>query len=81
MRHGIAKALVWQFHAKTGTFHLSCREYDVFPIDWIAILGIRFGGHRIPTNEMTFKMASDLLGIPLSLTIEMREYFERTTSP
>ena len=79
MRHGIGEALVRRFHAKTGTFHLSYGEYVVLPLDWTAILGIWFGGHQIPT-EMTFEIASELLGILLPLTVE-RGYFGPTASP
>jgi len=81
MRRGIAEALVWQFHVETGTFHLSYREYAVLPLDWTAILGIRFGGHQILTEEMGFNMACELLGIPLPLTIETRGYFGPIASP
>ena len=72
---------MWHFHVKTGTFHLSCGEYAVLPLDWTAILGIKFGGHLIPTKEMTFRMASELLGIPLPLTTETRGYFGPTALP
>ena len=75
MRHRIGKALVQQFHAETGTFHLNCGEYMILPLDWTAILGIKFGGFPIPTNEMNFKMASELLGIHLPLTVNTRGYF------
>ena len=81
MRHGIGEALVRQFHVETGTFHLSCGEYAVLPLDWMAILGIRFGSHSILTEEMSFDMACELLGIPLPLIAEMRGYFIPTTSP
>lgn len=60
---------------RIGTFHLSCGEYAVLPLDWIAILGIKFGGHQIPTEEMSFDIACDLLGIPLPLTVKMMGYF------
>lgn len=81
MRHWIAEALVRQFHTKTGTFHLSCGEYVVLPINWTTILGIRFGGHQIPTDEITFEMASDLLGIPFPLTVKTEGYLGSTASP
>ena len=81
MRHGIAKASVWRFHVETDTFHMSCGEYVVLLIDWTGILNVRFGSHQISTNEMTFEMASDLLGIPFPLTTETRGYFGPTTSP
>ena len=65
MRHGIGEALVRWFHAETDTFHLSCGEYAVLPLNWTTILGIRFGGHLIPIDDMSFKIACKLLGIPL----------------
>lgn len=81
MRHEIREALVRRFHAKTGTFHLGRGKYAVLPLDWTAILGIRFGGLLILTEEMSFDMACELLGIPLPLTVETRGYFERTKLP
>ena len=75
MRHGIAESLVQWFHTEIGTFHLSCREYAVLPLDWIVILGIRFGGHQISTREMSFDMACKLLGIPSPLIAKTRGYF------
>ena len=81
MRHGIKEALVLRFHAKTGTFHLSYGEYAILPFDWMAILGIRFGAYLIPTDDMSFKMACELLGIPFPLTEDTKAYFRPTTSP
>jgi len=81
MRHGIEEALVRQFHAETGTFHLSCGEYAILHLNWTAILGIRFGGFPIPADEMSFEMASELLGIPLPLTADTRAYFGPIASP
>ena len=81
MSHGIWETLVRWFHTEMGTFHLSYGEYTILPLDWIAILGIRFGGYPISTHEMSFEMASELLGIPLPLIANMRGYFEPTTSP
>ena len=69
-----------QFHAKTGTFHLSCREYAILPFDWTTILGIRFGRYSISTDDMCFEMANELLGIPLPLTMDIRGYFRPTAS-
>ena len=81
MRRKIGKALVQRFHAETSTFHLSCREYVILSLDWTAILGIRFGGYLILTDDMSFKMACELLGIPLPLTIDTKGYFRPITSP
>ena len=81
MRHRIGEALVWWFHADTGTFHLSYREYAILPLDWTAILGIKFGGYLIPIDDISFDMACELLGIPLPLTINTKGYFGPTVSP
>ena len=82
LRHEIGEALVQRFHAKIDTFHLSCGEYAVLPFDWTAILRIKFDGHQIPTEEMSFDMACDLLGIPLPLTAETGgEYFRPIALP
>ena len=72
---------MWQFHAEIGTFHLSCGEYAILPLDWTAILGIRFDNHPILTEKMSFDMACELLDIPLTLTVEMRGYFGPTALP
>ena len=81
IRHGIGEALVWWFHVEIGTFHLGCGEYAVLPLDWTVILGIRFGEHPIPTDDMSFKMACELLGIPFPLTEGMKVCFGPITSP
>ena len=81
MRHKIREALVRQFHAEIDTFHLSYREYANLPLDWTAILGIRFGGYSISTDAMSFEMACELLGICLPLTEGMSAYFRITASP
>ena len=81
MRHKIGEALVRQFHAEIDTFHLSYREYANLPLDWTAILGIRFGGYSISTDAMSFEMACELLGIPFPLIEGTRTYFGPTTSP
>lgn len=75
MRHEIAEALVQRFHARMGTFHLSCGEYTVLPLDWIAIFSLRFGEESVPTKFVSFTMASELLGIPYPLTRMTKGYF------
>lgn len=80
-RHRIEGALVRWFHAETGTFYLNCGEHEILPLDWTAILGIRFGEYPIPTNAMSFEMACELLGICLPLTEGMSAYFRITASP
>ena len=81
MRRGIEEALVRRFHSETGTFHLSYGVYTILPLDWVAILGIRFGGLLILTEEMSFDMACELLGIPLLLIAKTKGYFRPTTLP
>lgn len=43
--------------------------------------GIRFGSFPILTNEMSFKVDSKLLGIPLLLAMDTKGYFGPTASP
>ena len=81
MRHTIAETLMQWFHAKTSTFHLSCGEYAVLPFDWIAILGLRFGGHSVLTEFVDFDVVSELLGIRYPLTQAMKWYFGPTDEP
>ena len=68
-------------HTKKSTFHLSCGEYVVLPLDWMAILGIRFGRHLISTDDISFEMACKLLGIPFPLITDTRGYFGHTVLP
>ena len=81
MRHGIGEALVWWLHVGIGTFHLSYGEYTVLPLDWTDIPSTRFGGYPILTDDMSFEIACELLGIPLPLTEGTRAYFGPTMSP
>ena len=39
-----------RFFHHTGTFYLSTCEMGVLPVDWSAILGIRFGGKAPPSE-------------------------------
>ena len=75
MRHGIREALVRRFHVEMGIFHLSYREYAVLPLDWTAILGIRFGRYSILTDDMSFEMACELLGIPFPIDYRHERIF------
>ena len=72
---------MWRFHTEIGTFQLSCMEYAVFPLDWTAILGIRFGGYPISIDDTSFEMACELLSIPFPFTTYTRAYFRPTASP
>uniref|UniRef100_A0A2N9FKF9 Aminotransferase-like plant mobile domain-containing protein n=1 Tax=Fagus sylvatica TaxID=28930 RepID=A0A2N9FKF9_FAGSY len=44
VRHPLVRCWVERFFHHTGTIHLSTCEMGVLPVDWSAILGIRFGG-------------------------------------
>ena len=63
MWHAILKVLVQQFHVETSTFHLSCGEYAVFLLDWMAILGLRFEGYLVLLDPVDFATVSTLMGI------------------
>ena len=63
MYHPLARCWLERFFHHTATFHLSTCEMGVLPVDWSAILGIRFGG-RVPLSEPVFgPVALDILGI------------------
>uniref|UniRef100_A0A2N9FJ80 Aminotransferase-like plant mobile domain-containing protein n=1 Tax=Fagus sylvatica TaxID=28930 RepID=A0A2N9FJ80_FAGSY len=47
----------------TGTFHLSTCEMAVLPVDWSAILGIRFGGRAPPSEPIDGFEAREILGL------------------
>ena len=81
MREVIVATLVHQFHVETGTFHLSCREYAVLPLDWTASLGLRFNGYPVSIEFVDFDIASELLGIRYPITRATRRYFTPTDEP
>ena len=81
MRHVIVETLVQWFHVETGTFHLSCGENAVLLRDWMAILGLRFSGHLVPTKFVDFNIVSKLLGIRYPLTQATKWYFGPTDEP
>ena len=61
--HPLVRCWVERFFHHTGTFHLSTCEMGVLPVDWSAILGIRFGS-RIPPSELVSDFeALEILGI------------------
>jgi hypothetical protein len=63
MYHPLVRCWLERFFHHTGTFHLSTCEMRVLPVDWSAILGIRFGG-RVPLSEpVSGAEALDILGI------------------
>ena len=81
IRHAIPETLLQWFHVETGTFHLSCGEYAVLPLDWTTILGLRFGGYLFLTDFVDFDVVSELLSIRYPLTLTRRQYFGPTNKP
>lgn len=73
MRHGLAKAL--------GTFHLSCGEYAILPLDWIAILGLRFEGEPVLTEFMGIVEECTPLGIDYPYIVATSRFFRPTQKP
>ena len=63
--------------------HLSLELWGVCnpPSRLDGILGIRFGSYPILTDDMSFKLVCELLGIPLPLTTDTKRYFGPTASP
>jgi hypothetical protein len=61
--HPLVRCWVERFFHHTGTFHLSTCEIGVLPVDWSAILGIRFGGRIPPSEPISDFEALEILGI------------------
>uniref|UniRef100_A0A2N9H701 Aminotransferase-like plant mobile domain-containing protein n=1 Tax=Fagus sylvatica TaxID=28930 RepID=A0A2N9H701_FAGSY len=63
VRHPLVRCWVERFFHHTGTIHLSTCEVGVLPVDWSAILGIRFGGRIPPSDPVSDFEALEILGI------------------
>jgi hypothetical protein len=61
--HPAVWCFIERFFHHTGTFHLSTCEMAVLPIDWSAILGIRFGGRAPPSEPIDGLEAREILGL------------------
>uniref|UniRef100_A0A2N9FI46 Reverse transcriptase n=1 Tax=Fagus sylvatica TaxID=28930 RepID=A0A2N9FI46_FAGSY len=61
--HPLVRCWVERFFHHTGTIHLSTCEMGVLPVDWSAILGIRFGGRIPPSDPVSDFEALEILGI------------------
>ena len=61
--HPLVRCWVERFFHHTGTIHLSTCEVGVLPVDWSAILGIRFGGRIPPSDSIPDFEALGILGI------------------
>jgi hypothetical protein len=68
--HTLVRCWVERFFHHTGTFHLSTCEMGVLPVDWSAILGIRFGGRIPPSEPVADFEALEILGIDDPAAIE-----------
>jgi hypothetical protein len=61
--HPAVWCFIERFFHHTGTFHLSTCEMAVLPVDWSAILGIRFGGRAPPSETVDGLEAREILGL------------------
>uniref|UniRef100_A0A2N9HX37 Aminotransferase-like plant mobile domain-containing protein n=1 Tax=Fagus sylvatica TaxID=28930 RepID=A0A2N9HX37_FAGSY len=61
--HPAVWCFIERFFHHTGTFHLSTCEMAVLPVDWSAILGIRFGGRAPPSEPVDGLEAREILGL------------------
>uniref|UniRef100_A0A2N9HUF2 Aminotransferase-like plant mobile domain-containing protein n=1 Tax=Fagus sylvatica TaxID=28930 RepID=A0A2N9HUF2_FAGSY len=68
--HPLVRCWVERFFHHTGTFHFSTCDMGVLPVDWSAILGIRFGGRAPPSEPVSSPEALDILGIEDPSAIE-----------
>ena len=68
--HPLVRCWLERFFHHTGTFHLSTCEIGVLPVDWSAILGIRFGGRVPPSEPVADFEALEILGIDDPAAIE-----------
>ena len=60
---------------------MSCGKYAVLPLDWTAILGLRFGRYPVSIEFVGFDVTSKLLGIRYPLTQATRQYFRPINEP
>uniref|UniRef100_A0A2N9F0B9 Aminotransferase-like plant mobile domain-containing protein n=1 Tax=Fagus sylvatica TaxID=28930 RepID=A0A2N9F0B9_FAGSY len=67
--HPLVRCWVERFFHHTGTFHLSTCEMGVLPVDWSAILSIRFGGRIPPSEPIADFEALEILGISDPTTV------------
>uniref|UniRef100_A0A2N9F085 Aminotransferase-like plant mobile domain-containing protein n=1 Tax=Fagus sylvatica TaxID=28930 RepID=A0A2N9F085_FAGSY len=70
--HPAVWCFIERFFHHTGTFHLSTCEMAVLPVDWSAILGIRFGGRAPPSEPIDGFEAREILGLADRDAIEGR---------
>ena len=64
-----------------GTFHLSCGEYAILPLDLITILGLRFEGELVLTEFVGVADECTLLGIDYPHTAVTNRFFGPTQKP
>jgi hypothetical protein len=61
--HPAVWCFIERFFHHTETFHLSTCEMAVLPVDWSAILGIRFGGRAPPSEPIDGFEVMEILGL------------------
>jgi len=63
MSHAMLGAWLEQYFVEIGTFHLTTLELSPSPLDWSMILGIPIASDILPTETMTRKVVSQILGM------------------
>ncbi|GMY32964.1 serine/threonine-protein phosphatase 7 long form homolog isoform X4 [Fagus crenata] len=75
IRHSLIEALWERFFAETGTYHLPTLELAPTPLDWSALLGIRFGGLLVPQSTLLKVEINEILGMD-ALRAEYQDIYE-----
>ncbi|GMY32985.1 protein MAINTENANCE OF MERISTEMS isoform X2 [Fagus crenata] len=73
--HSLIKALWERFFAETGSYHLPTLELAPTPLDWSALLGIRFGGLLVPQSTLLKVEINKILGMD-ALRAEYQDIYE-----
>ncbi|GMY32983.1 protein MAINTENANCE OF MERISTEMS isoform X2 [Fagus crenata] len=75
IRHSLIEALWERFFAETVTYHLPTLELAPTPLDWSALLGIRFGGLLVPQSTLLKVEINEILGMD-ALRAEYQDIYE-----
>ncbi|GMY32977.1 serine/threonine-protein phosphatase 7 long form homolog isoform X4 [Fagus crenata] len=73
--HSLIEALWERFFAETGSYHLPTLELAPTPLDWSALLGIRFGGLLVPQSTLLKVEINEILGMD-ALRAEYQDIYE-----
>uniref|UniRef100_A0A2N9HYF8 Aminotransferase-like plant mobile domain-containing protein n=1 Tax=Fagus sylvatica TaxID=28930 RepID=A0A2N9HYF8_FAGSY len=63
LNHHILRAWYERYFHHTGTFHMRTCKMGMLPLDWSAILGIRFGGRIHPREYISCEEVMVMMGI------------------